>query len=120
GIPRSRPSSNTAWTTRWPEARRRRPPWRKSWIWTRARAVSPPVSATPVDSLFSRPFLMLLTLFAFLLALGLLVTFHELGHYWVARRAGVPIVRFSVGFGPILLRRHDRRGTEWALSAIPL
>ncbi|WP_368641845.1 RIP metalloprotease RseP [Castellaniella ginsengisoli] len=63
---------------------------------------------------------MLLTLFAFLLALGLLVTFHELGHYWVARRAGVPIVRFSVGFGPILLRRHDRHGTEWALSAIPL
>ncbi|MGB7483649.1 MAG: site-2 protease family protein, partial [Castellaniella sp.] len=62
---------------------------------------------------------MLLTLFAFLLALGLLVTFHELGHYWVARRAGVPIVRFSVGFGPILLRRHDRHGTEWALSAIP-
>ncbi|MHA3902604.1 RIP metalloprotease RseP [Castellaniella sp. WN] len=63
---------------------------------------------------------MLLTLSAFILALGLLVTFHELGHYWVARRADVPIVRFSVGFGPVLLRRRDRRGTEWALSAIPL
>lgn len=63
---------------------------------------------------------MLLTLSAFVLALGLLVTFHELGHYWVARRAGVPIVRFSVGFGPVLLRRRDRHGTEWALSAIPL
>ncbi|WP_323017505.1 RIP metalloprotease RseP [Castellaniella sp.] len=63
---------------------------------------------------------MLLTLFAFILALGLLVTFHELGHYWVARRCGVRILRFSVGFGPILLRRLDRRGTEWALSAIPL
>ncbi|MGB6007891.1 RIP metalloprotease RseP [Castellaniella sp.] len=63
---------------------------------------------------------MLFTLFAFILALGLLVTFHELGHYWVARRCGVRILRFSVGFGPILLRRHDRRGTEWALSAIPL
>ncbi|MGA0584819.1 MAG: RIP metalloprotease RseP, partial [Castellaniella sp.] len=63
---------------------------------------------------------MFLTLSAFILALGLLVTFHELGHYWVARRAGVPIVRFSVGFGPVLLRRHDRHGTEWALSAIPL
>ena len=63
---------------------------------------------------------MLLTLSAFILALGLLVTFHELGHYWVARRAGVPIVRFSVGFGPVLLRRRDRHGTEWALSAIPL
>ncbi|CAM5791251.1 RIP metalloprotease RseP [Castellaniella caeni] len=63
---------------------------------------------------------MLLTLFAFALALGLLVTFHELGHYWVARWCGVRILRFSVGFGPILARRLDRRGTEWALSAIPL
>ncbi|WP_298016437.1 RIP metalloprotease RseP [uncultured Castellaniella sp.] len=63
---------------------------------------------------------MLFTLFAFILALGLLVTFHELGHYWVARRCGVRILRFSVGFGPVLLRRHDRRGTEWAVSAIPL
>ncbi|MFT0531823.1 RIP metalloprotease RseP [Castellaniella hirudinis] len=63
---------------------------------------------------------MLLTLLAFIVALGLLVTFHELGHYWVARRCGVRILRFSVGFGPILLRRRDRRGTEWALSAIPL
>ncbi|WP_322999814.1 RIP metalloprotease RseP [Castellaniella sp.] len=63
---------------------------------------------------------MLFTLFAFIVALGLLVTFHELGHYWVARRCGVRILRFSVGFGPVLLRRHDRRGTEWALSAIPL
>lgn len=62
----------------------------------------------------------MLTLFAFVFALGLLVTFHELGHYWVARRCGVPILRFSVGFGPILLRRLDRHGTEWALSAIPL
>jgi len=63
---------------------------------------------------------MALTLFAFILALGLLVTFHELGHYWVARRCGVRILRFSVGFGPVLLSRQDRRGTEWALSAIPL
>ncbi len=63
---------------------------------------------------------MLLTLFAFAFALGLLVTFHELGHYWVARLSGVHILRFSVGFGPILLRRMDRHGTEWALSAVPL
>lgn len=63
---------------------------------------------------------MFFTLFAFILALGLLVTFHELGHYWVARRCGVRILRFSVGFGPIVLRRVDRRGTEWALSAVPL
>ncbi|TAN30669.1 MAG: RIP metalloprotease RseP [Castellaniella sp.] len=63
---------------------------------------------------------MLLTLVAFAFALGLLVTFHEWGHYSVARLCGVPIVRFSVGFGPVLLRRVDRHGTEWALSAIPL
>ncbi|MBP6017964.1 MAG: RIP metalloprotease RseP [Burkholderiaceae bacterium] len=63
---------------------------------------------------------MLFTLFAFALALGLLITFHELGHYWVARRCGVHVVRFSVGFGKVLLRRTDRNGTEWALSAIPL
>lgn len=63
---------------------------------------------------------MLFTLLAFAVALGLLITFHELGHYWVARRCGVKVLRFSVGFGRVLLRRVDRNGTEWALSAIPL
>lgn len=63
---------------------------------------------------------MLFTLLAFALALGVLVTFHELGHYWVARRCGVRVLRFSVGFGKVLARRTDRHGTEWALSAIPL
>lgn len=63
---------------------------------------------------------MLFTLLAFVIALGVLVTFHELGHYWVARRCGVRVLRFSVGFGKILLRRTDKNGTEWALSAIPL
>jgi regulator of sigma E protease len=63
---------------------------------------------------------MLYTLIAFAVALGLIVTFHELGHYWVARQCGVKILRFSVGFGKVLLRRVDRHGTEWALSAIPL
>lgn len=63
---------------------------------------------------------MLFTLLAFAIALGVLITFHELGHYWVARRCGVHVERFSVGFGQVLLRRLDRNGTEWALSAIPL
>lgn len=63
---------------------------------------------------------MLLTIGAFVVALGVLIIFHELGHYWVARLSGVRILRFSVGFGRVVLRRHDRRGTEWALSAIPL
>ena len=63
---------------------------------------------------------MFFTLLAFAVALGVLITFHEFGHYWVARRCGVHVERFSVGFGKVLLRRQDRHGTEWALSAIPL
>jgi len=63
---------------------------------------------------------MLFTLLAFAVALGILITFHELGHYWVARLCGVRVLRFSVGFGKVVLRRVDRHGTEWAVSAIPL
>ena len=47
-----------------------------------------------------------------LVALGVLVTFHEYGHFWVARRCGVKVLRFSVGFGRPLVRWHDRHGTE--------
>jgi len=63
---------------------------------------------------------MFFTLIAFALALGVLITFHELGHYWVARRCGVRVLKFSVGFGKTLVQRVDRHGTQWALSAIPL
>lgn len=63
---------------------------------------------------------MVMTLLAFVFALGLLVTFHEFGHYWVARRFGVKVLRFSVGFGRVLWHYTDRHGTQWALSAIPL
>jgi len=55
-----------------------------------------------------------------LVALGVLVTFHEFGHFWVARRCGVKVLRFSVGFGTPLLRWHDRKGTEFVIAAIPL
>ncbi|MBF8721990.1 MULTISPECIES: RIP metalloprotease RseP [Pseudomonas] len=55
-----------------------------------------------------------------LVALGVLVTFHEFGHFWVARRCGVKVLRFSVGFGTPLLRWHDRHGTEFVVAAIPL
>lgn len=55
-----------------------------------------------------------------LIALGVLVTFHEYGHFWVARRCGVKVLRFSVGFGRPLLRWHDRQGTEFVVAAIPL
>ncbi|CAB3903386.1 RIP metalloprotease RseP [Achromobacter sp. K91] len=63
---------------------------------------------------------MLFTLLAFAVALGTLIIFHELGHYWVARLCGVKVLRFSVGFGKVILRRTDRHGTEWAVSALPL
>jgi len=63
---------------------------------------------------------MLFTLLAFAVALGTLIVFHELGHYWVARLCGVKILRFSVGFGKVVASRYDRHGTEWALSAWPL
>ena len=55
-----------------------------------------------------------------IVALGLLVTFHEFGHYWVARKCGVKVLRFSVGFGRPLWKRIGRDGTEWVIAAIPL
>jgi regulator of sigma E protease len=55
-----------------------------------------------------------------LIALGVLVLFHELGHYLVARWCGVRVLRFSVGFGRPLLRHTSANGTEWVLAAFPL
>ena len=58
---------------------------------------------------------------AFILALGLLVTVHEFGHFWVARRLGVRILRFSIGFGkPIYCRHFGKDRTEFVVAAIPL
>jgi regulator of sigma E protease len=58
---------------------------------------------------------------AFVLALGVLITVHEFGHYWVARKAGVKVLRFSVGFGkPLRSRRRGPDQTEFVLAAIPL
>ncbi|MEM9302958.1 MAG: RIP metalloprotease RseP [Pseudomonadota bacterium] len=56
----------------------------------------------------------------FIVALGLLVAFHEFGHFWVARRMGVKVLRFSVGFGQALWSRNGKDGTEYVLAAIPL
>ncbi|MCC6296191.1 MAG: sigma E protease regulator RseP [Pseudomonadales bacterium] len=58
--------------------------------------------------------------FYFVLVLGVLITFHEFGHFWVARRCDVRVLRFSIGFGPALLRWRDRRGTEFVVAALPL
>ncbi|MFZ5556853.1 MAG: RIP metalloprotease RseP [Pseudomonadota bacterium] len=64
---------------------------------------------------------LLSTIAAFLLALGVLIVFHELGHYWVARLCGVRVLRFSVGFGkPLLVKRYGPDRTEWVISAFPL
>ena len=63
---------------------------------------------------------MLLTLFYFFLALFLLVTIHEYGHFLVARLCGVKVLRFSFGFGKALFRWHDKRGTEYVFSILPL
>ena len=57
---------------------------------------------------------------AVIVVLGVLITFHEFGHYWVARRCGVRVLRFSVGFGKPIWSRTDRHGTEFAVAAIPL
>lgn len=63
----------------------------------------------------------MITLLAFIVALGLLIVFHEYGHYQVARWCDVKVLRFSVGFGkPFLIRRYGKDQTEWVLSAFPL
>jgi len=55
-----------------------------------------------------------------LVTLGLLITFHEFGHFWVARKLGVRVLRFSVGFGRALWSRRGADGTEYAIAAFPL
>ena len=58
---------------------------------------------------------------AFVVAIGVLVTIHEFGHYWVARKMGVKVLRFSVGFGkPLLIKRMGPDQTEYVLASIPL
>ena len=60
------------------------------------------------------------SVFWLIVSLGLLVTFHEFGHFWVARRCGVKVLRFSVGFGKPLWMRRGKDGTEYVIAAIPL
>jgi regulator of sigma E protease len=59
-------------------------------------------------------------LLPFLFVLTLVVFFHELGHFWVARRCGVKIDAFSIGFGPELFGFNDRHNTRWRVAAVPL
>ncbi|SIS45847.1 sigma E protease regulator RseP [Neptunomonas antarctica] len=60
------------------------------------------------------------TLLATIVTLGILVTIHEWGHFWVARRCGVQVLRFSIGFGKSLWLRKGKDGTEYSVAAIPL
>lgn len=62
----------------------------------------------------------LISLFAFLLAITILVTIHEFGHFLVARLCGIRVLRFSIGFGKPLLSYLDRQGTEYVVAALPL
>jgi regulator of sigma E protease len=63
----------------------------------------------------------MITLLAFIGAIALLVVFHEFGHYWVARRCDVKVLRFSLGFGKVIYsKRFAGSDTEWVISAVPL
>ena len=57
---------------------------------------------------------------SFLITISVLVAIHEYGHFWAARKCGVKVLRFSIGFGRVIWHRIDKRGTEFALSLIPL
>ncbi|MFP8967260.1 RIP metalloprotease RseP [Pokkaliibacter sp. CJK22405] len=62
----------------------------------------------------------MVNLIALIVTLGILVTIHEFGHFYVARLCGVKVLRFSVGFGKPFFTWHDKHGTEFCLAAIPL
>lgn len=57
---------------------------------------------------------------SFIVVIGVLVSVHEYGHFWAARKCGIKVHRFSIGFGKVIWRRQDKQGTEFAISAIPL
>ena len=62
----------------------------------------------------------MITIVAFLILLGVLVVIHEGGHFFVLRMCKVHVDRFSVGMGPVIYKKKDKKGTEFALSALPL
>lgn len=63
---------------------------------------------------------LLQTVLAFVVTLGILIFVHEYGHFWVARRCGIKVLRFSIGFGKPLISWHDKQGTEFVIAALPL
>jgi regulator of sigma E protease len=81
-----------------------------------------PSSSLLVGDTYSEVLFMALiqTVLSFLVALLILVSIHEFGHFYVARRCGVKVLRFSIGFGRVLWSWRDRQGTEYTLAALPL
>ncbi|MFT2097094.1 RIP metalloprotease RseP [Marinomonas sp. 2405UD66-6] len=63
---------------------------------------------------------MIQNILSIVISLGVLITFHEFGHYFIARRCGVKVLRFSVGFGKPIYRHVGKTGTEYTLAMIPL
>ncbi len=57
---------------------------------------------------------------SFIVALGILVAVHEFGHFWVARKCGVYVEKFSIGFGKSIWSKIGKDGTEYSISVIPL
>ena len=62
----------------------------------------------------------MISVISFLVGIGVLIAVHEFGHFWVARRFGIKVIRFSIGFGKPLFRWYDKLGTEYVISSIPL
>ena len=62
----------------------------------------------------------LISIFALIVTLGILVTIHEFGHFWVARRCGVKVLRFSIGFGKAAISWIGKDGVEYVIAPIPL
>lgn len=60
------------------------------------------------------------TIIALLIVLGVVVFIHELGHFWAARMSGVRVNAFSIGFGPAIIKWHDKYGTLWKIACLPL
>ena len=62
----------------------------------------------------------LITVFAFILCLSVIVFVHEFGHYFIGKLSGIHAEVFSIGFGPVVISAYDKRGTKWQLAAFPL
>ena len=75
-----------------------------------------------MDAIASIPLIggFLSTVLPFVVVLGIVVFVHEFGHYIVARWCGIRSEVFSIGFGPVIWSRRDRRGTLWQVAALPL